>query len=87
MFIEQHEGFVDSKFPHHVCKLKKSLYGLKQTPRTWYDKLKTYLLQYGFRFSASDNSFFHMRNNDKLLLVLVYVDDILITGEDPSLVS
>ena len=83
----QLEGFQDLKRPHHVCKLKKALFGLKQAPRAWFDRLKTALLDWGFTNSMSDSSLFFCRVNDKLLLVLVYVDDILITDEDPTMVS
>ena len=82
--MAQPEGFIDPTQPHHVCKLKKALYGLKQAPRAWFDHLKTALLDWGFVNSVSDTSLFHCRVNDKLLLVLVYVDDILITRKIQS---
>lgn len=75
------QGFVDYEHPDYVCKLHKSLYGLKQTPRAWYNKLKSYLFELGFKRSALDLSLFHRKLNDVLLIVLVYVDDIPITGD------
>ena len=86
IFMMQYEGFKDLVRPQHVCMLKKALYGLKQALRAWFDRLKTTLLDQGFANSVSDTSLFYYRVNDKLLLVLVYVDDILITGEDSKLI-
>ena len=48
IFMEQPLGFVDPLYPTHVCKLDKSLYDLKQSPRVWYTKLSTSLLHLGF---------------------------------------
>ena len=82
----QPEGFEDGTKPHHMCRLHKPLYGLKQAPRAWFDCLKTTLLDWGFANSVSDNSLFHCRIDNKLLPVLVYMDDNLVTGEDSKLI-
>ncbi|CAL1375794.1 unnamed protein product [Linum trigynum] len=63
-----------------VCKLKKSLYGLKQASRQWFAKLTASLLKNGFSQAASDYSMFTKRVQGRMLVVLVYVDDILIAG-------
>uniref|UniRef100_A0A803PV91 Reverse transcriptase Ty1/copia-type domain-containing protein n=1 Tax=Cannabis sativa TaxID=3483 RepID=A0A803PV91_CANSA len=55
----------------------------EDAPRAWFEKLTTSLKQWGFTNSKSDASFFIKKINNKLLLILVYVDDILVTGEDP----
>lgn len=60
---------------------------MKQAPRAWFDKLKQALLQYGFQSSKSDTSLFFKRNGGKLILILIYVDDILITGDDSLLIQ
>ena len=78
------KGFEDSTRPTHVCKFHKVLYGLKQAPRVQFERLKSTLLEWGFINSVSDNSLFVSRRENKLLLLLVYVGDILITGEDSS---
>ncbi|KAL2903744.1 Retrovirus-related Pol polyprotein from transposon TNT 1-94, partial [Bienertia sinuspersici] len=67
-----------------VCRLLKSLYGLKQAPRCWFAKLSASLTQYGFRQSYSDYSLFTYRNGSVHLNVLVYVDDLIISGNDSS---
>ena len=82
--MDQPEGFVDVEKPTYVCKLHKSLYGLKQAPRAWYDKLRGCLLQWGFVNSSSDTSLFLRRSKSSLILILIYVDDILITGPNSS---
>lgn len=63
-----------------VCRLRKALYGLKQAPRAWFHKLKEFLLKSMFISSKADNSLFIRRSGSQLLYVLVYVDDIIITG-------
>ena len=63
-----------------VCKLHKALYGLKQAPRAWFDKLKISLQQFGFSSTKSDQSLFVRFTNCSSLFVLVYVDDIVVTG-------
>lgn len=65
-----------------VCRLHKSLYGLKQAPRCWFAKLSIALKAYRFQQSLSDYSLFVMQQRDSFLVVLVYVDDLLISGND-----
>ncbi|GJY58004.1 ribonuclease H-like domain-containing protein [Tanacetum coccineum] len=63
-----------------VCKLKKSLYGLKQAPRQWNHKLYETLLEVGFEQSKNDHSLYIKNTWDVSLYLLVYVDDLVITG-------
>ncbi|GJY62669.1 retrovirus-related pol polyprotein from transposon TNT 1-94 [Tanacetum coccineum] len=63
-----------------VCRLKKSLYGLKQAPRQWFAKLSSALLSFGYVQSKADYSLFTKSNKSFFTAVLVYVDDLLITG-------
>lgn len=85
--MSQPPGFTDSDRPTHVCRLKKALYGLKQAPRAWYSELKHFLLQTGFHNSLADTSLFILKHHKTFVYVLVYVDDILITGSDPTAVQ
>ena len=82
--MQQPPGFVAPTSPSHVCKLTKSLYGLKQAPRAWFDKLFQALHSLGFQQSSSDASLFVL-NGPHLVIVLVYVDDILVTGPNSHL--
>ncbi|XP_074276256.1 uncharacterized protein LOC141600007 [Silene latifolia] len=70
-----------------VCRLKKSLYGLRQAPRCWFAKLTTALKDYGFQQSHSDYSLFSYSQNQVRLFILIYVDDLVIAGNDSSTVA
>ncbi|KAM1956212.1 hypothetical protein ACFX16_025655 [Malus domestica] len=87
VYMVQPPGFVDSNHPSHVCKLRKALYGLKQAPRAWYKELHSFLLSHGFVNAISDASLFLLKNGTAVIYFLVYVDDLLITGNDSSLVA
>jgi Reverse transcriptase (RNA-dependent DNA polymerase) len=63
------------------------LYGLKQAPRAWFEKLCNTLLQMGFQSSNYDPSLFISRRKGQLTLILVYVDDIIVVGSDPTLIQ
>ncbi|CAI5963259.1 unnamed protein product [Closterium sp. NIES-64] len=76
VFMTQPPGYEDGT--GRVCKLKKSIYGLKQAPRCWYQKLAAVLEEMGFRTSSCDESLFLKGEGEKLVLFLVYVDDILL---------
>jgi Reverse transcriptase (RNA-dependent DNA polymerase) len=80
IYMEQPPGFSNPSLPSHVCKLKKALYGLKQAPRAWFSKLKGFLLTQGFKSSQADHSLFFKVNSHSTTYILVYVDDILVTG-------
>lgn len=77
--MAQPEGFVDASYPTHVCRLNKALYGLKQAPRAWFERLKLTLLSWGFSHSKSDNSLFFFHSAKKVLFLIIYVDDIIVT--------
>ena len=87
VFMEQPPGFVNSKYPHHVCFLQKSLYGLKQAPRAWFSKLSSTLISLGFICSKADHSLFIYRSKARLILLLVYADDVVLTGNDSSFIA
>ena len=87
VFMAQPPGFVDSDHPSYVCKLHKAIYGLKQAPRAWYHELRQFLLTSGFKNSHSDTSLFVLRSSNHVVYLLVYVDDIILTGSSDTLVS
>ncbi|KAK1698168.1 hypothetical protein QYE76_014865 [Lolium multiflorum] len=70
VYMKQPPGFVDPRFPHHICKLDKSLYGLKQAPRAWYARLSAKLQDLGFLPSKADTSLFlyHRKDNSAEML-------------------
>ena len=63
-----------------VCRLHKSLYGLKQSSRQWYQKLSSALLEEGFKQSLADNTLFTRGTSSTFIAILVYVDDMILTG-------
>ncbi|CAI7806959.1 unnamed protein product [Closterium sp. NIES-53] len=75
VYMTQPPGYEDGT--GRVCKLKRSIYGLQQAPRCWYQKLAA-VLEMGFRTSSSDESLFLKGEGEKLVLFLVYMDDILL---------
>lgn len=82
--MKQPQGYAHEHFPNDICKLKKALYGLKQSPHDWYYCLHEFLISLGFIGSKTDASLFFYNNQGEQLFVLVYVDDILITGSNLS---
>ena len=87
VFMVQPPGFRDLSKPNHVYRLNKAIYGLKQTPRAWYIALKIAILQMGFHNSKADSSLFIYNNDSNLCYLLVYVDDLVITRNNPTLVT
>lgn len=70
-----------------VCRLRKSLYGLRQAPRCWFAKLSTALQAYGFKQCLSDYSLFTYTKGTTHIQILIYVDDLIITGNQPTVVE
>ncbi|KAE8735348.1 hypothetical protein F3Y22_tig00000340pilonHSYRG00251 [Hibiscus syriacus] len=70
-----------------VCKLHKAIYGLKQAPRAWFERLKAYLQSEGFCLAKSDASLYVRKTSDSLVYLLVYVDDIILTGDKEVVVQ
>ena len=70
--------------PGQVCRLKRSLYGLKQAARQWNIELCKFLLEYGFVQSSQDSSMFMLQQGDQFTIVVAYVDDLLVTGSHLS---
>jgi len=85
VYMAQPPGFANSVMSSHVCHLHKSLYGLKQAPRAWYNRLSEFLISIGFQASKVDTSLFILSLNGAMIYLLVYVDDILLTGSNSAL--
>ncbi|KAK2406745.1 putative mitochondrial protein [Trifolium repens] len=73
--------------PNQVCKLQKSLYGLKQASRKWNEKLTSLLLREGYEQSTADYSLFTLTKDANFTALLVYVDDIILAGNDLGEIS
>ena len=65
-----------------VCRLKKSLYRLKQSPRAWFERFGKVIKRYEYILSQAEHTIFYKHSNDsKIAILIVYVDDIVLTGE------
>ena len=80
VYMAQPKGFEDPTNPQFVCKLYKSICGLKQAPRAWFNRLSIALLSIGFVSSQVDPSLFTYHRDSTHAFLLVYVDDILVTS-------
>ncbi|KAL0307506.1 UNVERIFIED_CONTAM: Retrovirus-related Pol polyprotein from transposon RE2 [Sesamum calycinum] len=73
--------------PGHVCRLKRSLYGLKQASRQWNQEFTTQIVAFGFIQSKHDYCLFMKKSGDSFLVLLLYVDDILVAGTSAELIT
>jgi len=87
VYVEQPEGFEIYDRKSHVCRLKKALYGLKQAPRAWYERIDSYLMKLGFTRSEADPNLYFKVEDDKPLILVLYVDDLFLTGADPLILK
>ena len=81
VYVAQPPGFELPNSENKVCRLKKALYGLKQALRAWYQKIDSFFLNCGFHRSWSDANLYVFHEKGKHVLITLYVDDIVITGD------
>ena len=81
----QPKSFVVEGKEHMRCCLKKSIYGLKQTSRQWYLKFDSTIRKFGFQENIDDNYVYAKFKNGKCIFLVLYVDDILLSSSDVSL--
>ena len=86
IYMKQPLGF-EQGGPHLVCKLNKAIYSLKQASRSWFVIVQAALLSLGFTQSMADTSLFFRSRGSEVTYLLIYVDDMLITGTSPSVIS
>ncbi|RVW64151.1 Retrovirus-related Pol polyprotein from transposon TNT 1-94 [Vitis vinifera] len=83
IYMKQPEGFVDSEKSDHVCFLKKSLYGLKQSPRQWYKRFDAFMVSHEFMRNQYDSCvYFKTLPDGSFIYLLLYVDDMLIAAKN-----
>lgn len=87
VFMKQPPGFEVPGHEHKVCKLLRSLYGLKQSPRAWYEKIDSALRQIRLLRSSFDHNLYYLHQDNNILIVMLYVDDLLITGSSSKMVK
>jgi len=87
VYVEQPLGYEKKGEEHKVCRLKKALYGLKQAPRAWYSRIDSYLLENGFERCEGEPTLYIKEKDGKLLIVVLYVDDVIFTDNDVYLIE
>jgi hypothetical protein len=84
VYMEQPSGYKDQEYPNHVYKLHKALYGLKQAPRAWYQCLKYFLTQNGFKIGKANSTLFTRKVDKDLFICQIYVSDIIFCSTNQS---
>ena len=85
VYMKQQEGFSSSEGEHLVCKLKKSINGLKQASRQWYLKFHEVIASFGFKDNIMDQCIYQKVSGSKICFLVLYVDDILLATNDKGL--
>ncbi|KAI5351572.1 hypothetical protein L3X38_004463 [Prunus dulcis] len=80
--MQQPEGFVEEDSKQLVCKLKKSIYGLKQASRQWYLKFHKIITSYGFAENRLDECVYLKNSGSRFFFLVLYVDDIVLASSD-----
>ena len=83
--MKQLEEFITNGNDHIVCKLKKSIYGLKQASCQWYVKFHNVIFSFGFMENVMDQCIYHKVSGSKIIFLVLYVDDILLASNDLGL--
>ncbi|KAK4390398.1 Retrovirus-related Pol polyprotein from transposon TNT 1-94 [Sesamum angolense] len=87
IYVEQPQGFIAKGSEEKVLRLKKALYGLKQAPRAWYSRIDKYFMDRGFRRSLSDPTLYIKSQGNDTLIVSLYVDDLIYTGNNEKMIQ
>jgi len=87
IYMDQPQGFVQDGKEHLVCKLKKSLYGLQQSRRAWYQCIDMFFTHEGYSRSQADHSLYIKQTSENLLIVIIYVDDLIILASNVSILK
>ncbi|KAM2899811.1 hypothetical protein FF1_006000 [Malus domestica] len=85
VFVAQPPGYEKKGHEQKVYRLKKALYGLKQAPRAWYSRIESYFVREGFEKCPYEHTLFTKTKNGGMLIVCLYVDDLIFTGNDESM--
>ncbi|CAL9135764.1 unnamed protein product, partial [Musa textilis] len=85
IYMEQPEGFIEKGKESWACKLKKSIYGLKQASRQWYIKFHDTITSFGFKENVVDQCIYLKISGSKFIILVLYVDDILLASSDLGL--
>jgi len=82
VYMQLPPGFNCPQSSGKVCRLRKALYGLKQSPRAWFGRFTEAMKRIGYHQGNSDHTLFIKRKNERVTLLIIYVDDMIVTGDD-----
>ena len=82
MYIEHRDGLKTFDRKSHVRKLIQLLYGIRQAPCAWYTRINNYVMGLGFTKSEADENLYHIVVQGKLLIIVLYVDDLILNGDE-----
>ncbi|KAG8483366.1 hypothetical protein CXB51_022321 [Gossypium anomalum] len=83
IYMQQPKGFIVSEKEDYVCLMKKSLYGLKQSPKQWYKRFDSFMTSHDFKRISFDSCVYFKKNSDgSFVYLLFYIDDMLIAAKD-----
>ncbi|GJS51307.1 retrotransposon protein, putative, ty1-copia subclass [Tanacetum coccineum] len=82
IYMEQPEGYVNPKYPNRVCKLQRSIYGLKQASRQWNKRFDEEIKKFGFTQNRDEPCVYRKASGSNVVFLILYVDDILIMGNN-----
>ncbi|GJV35992.1 retrovirus-related pol polyprotein from transposon TNT 1-94 [Tanacetum coccineum] len=86
-YIVQPEGFVDRKHPNKVCKLQRSIYGLKQASRSWNKRFDVEIKNIGFTQNPDESCVYLKASKSNVTFLILYVDDILLMGNNVTMLQ
>ena len=87
VYVEQPPSYEVAGEENKVYRLKRALYGLKKAPRAWYSRIDSYLMSNGFSKSNGDPTLYIKATNGNVLIFVLYVDDLIFTGNDKTLIG
>ena len=87
IYMTQPDGYIDEDRPDFVCQLKRSLYGLKQSPRMWNQTIDKFMLELNFKKCETDHCIYVKRTDQDMIFVALYVDDLVVASNNDDLLK
>ncbi len=85
--MTQPQGFEVLGREHQVCRLFRTIYGLKHAFEAWYPKIDHFLRQHGLMRTEIDHNLYYTNSNTRVVMFMLYVDDLLLTGSDAAMLT